>query len=102
MVDIDTLEINDFKTAADNIVRRANAAAQADTQPAPPIYKRHSPCGEGVSEYTEEEWKELPFVGIGPAGNDDEVLEYRNCTCGSTIAVTHPKSAVLPTPPAPK
>lgn len=72
--------------------------ATADTEPAPPVYKRHDPCqGGGVMEFTEEEWKLLPFVGIGPAEDDDKVLEYRNCPCGSTITVEHPKSAVEPT-----
>lgn len=100
MVTIDSLEINDFETAAANIVRRANAAVQTDTEPAPPIYKRHDPCGDGgVSEFTEEEWKLLPFRGVGPAEDDDKVLEYRNCICGSTLTVEHPKSAVEPTSP---
>jgi hypothetical protein len=82
----------------ESIPQRQQEAAQMETEPAPPVYKRHDPCGQAgsISEFTEEEWKMLPFVGFGPAEDDDKVLEYRNCICGSSIVVEHPRAAVAP------
>ncbi|MBX3209685.1 MAG: hypothetical protein KF764_31920 [Labilithrix sp.] len=37
-------------------------------------------CG---ASYEEESWRELPFVGVDHAYR----LEFRNCPCGSTLAV---------------
>jgi hypothetical protein len=43
-------------------------------------------CGE---TYTAETWPLLPMPqGGGRWADGDEVLELRNCICGSTIAVT--------------
>jgi hypothetical protein len=79
--------INDLEAACSNVVAR-----QAEHS-----YKTHQ-CDAGtVAVYSQDEWLELPFVGIGPAEDDDKVLEYRNCSCGSTIAVEHPRSAFEPT-----
>ncbi|MBX3210650.1 MAG: hypothetical protein KF850_01310 [Labilithrix sp.] len=37
-------------------------------------------CG---ASYEEDGWKDLPYVGIDPSYR----LEFRNCPCGSTLAV---------------
>jgi hypothetical protein len=63
-----------------------------DTDPpsTDPLYKTHQ-CGENtIAMYSEEQWLKLPFVGLGPGVEDGSTLEYRNCHCGSTIAVEHP------------
>lgn len=39
-------------------------------------------CGQ---VYCGHEWAELPYVG--EQNYEGEVLEFRNCSCGSTIAV---------------
>ena len=39
-------------------------------------------CRCGAS-YEEAAWKALPFVGV----DHDYCLEFRNCQCGSTLAV---------------
>ena len=45
-------------------------------------------CGRS---YDREGWLQLPYVGVGYTPVDcygpAESLEYRNCTCGSTIVV---------------
>lgn len=44
--------------------------------------KRCMCCG---AVYTTIEWLALPLVGVKAFGPD--VLEYRNCTCGSTLTI---------------
>jgi hypothetical protein len=44
-----------------------------------PIVKTCS-CGK---RYTSAQWRRLPYVGVLDLG--DEILEHRNCPCGSTI-----------------
>lgn len=39
---------------------------------------KHCGCGK---HYTQEQWARLPLVGHGDG------LEYRNCTCKSTLAI---------------
>jgi hypothetical protein len=53
----------------------------------PPATKHDRPfkrCGCGKS-YDIASWQMLPFVSRWNTG--DEVLELRNCTCSSTLAV---------------
>ena len=40
-------------------------------------------CGQS---FTLAQWQQLPFVGT-QATLDDELLELRNCSCGSTRAI---------------
>ncbi|HVH44187.1 MAG TPA: hypothetical protein VM925_17670 [Labilithrix sp.] len=56
------------------------AEGSPDHKHAVPWPKRCRGCG---ASYEEEAWKALPFVGI----DYDYDLEFRNCGCGSTLAV---------------
>lgn len=47
-----------------------------------PQFPKTHPCG---ASYTEAEWQGLPLVGV--QADDVEVLELRDCRCGSTLAV---------------
>jgi len=67
-----------------------------------------APYGEEVSapvkecrcgrRYLSWSWAELPLVGYLPNGQDaaGEVLELRNCACGSTIAMNFGDVPSLP------
>lgn len=46
------------------------------------VYKKCK-CGHA---YTRETWGALDYAGEQPA-EDGEVLELRNCVCGSTLAI---------------
>lgn len=37
--------------------------------------------------YTRETWTVLPFVGEKALDDGEPVLQYRNCSCGSTLAI---------------
>jgi hypothetical protein len=41
-------------------------------------------CGCG-RQYSSDEWIALPYVGV--MADEVEVVELRNCVCGSTIGV---------------
>lgn len=47
-------------------------------------------CACGLA-YDLSAWRVLPYVGLQEDG-DDEILELRNCSCGSTLAVAHPSA----------
>lgn len=53
----------------------------ADTIPAPPPFKACG-CGRG---FTPPEWAMLPHVGVYV--DEVEYQDWRNCHCGSTLAV---------------
>jgi hypothetical protein len=58
-----------------------------------PIYRTHRCGGDLIATYTEEEWNQLPFVGVNDAEeNGDKRLELRLCVCGSTLSKLHEKS----------
>jgi hypothetical protein len=45
---------------------------------------KHCACGRSISP---ESWKRLPLVGTADDGREiGELIELRNCVCGSTIA----------------
>ncbi len=48
-------------------------------------------CACGAS-WTEEAWRERPFIGLMTLADDEPTLELRHCTCGSTIAIALPRS----------
>lgn len=54
---------------------------------APPIAKT---CGCGRS-FTTQEWLALPLRGrqllVGDEEHAEETFEFRNCVCGSTLAI---------------
>lgn len=50
----------------------------------PPYVAFPKECGCGVS-YSEGEWQQLPFVGT--MTDSTCALEFRNCSCDSTLAV---------------
>lgn len=58
-------------------------------------------CTRGAT-YTKSEWNELEHVGTQEMtfddGGPDMHLEYRNCTCGSTMAFDH-NAVETPKPP---
>ena len=58
------------------------STALLDQAPAtrPPVAK--CSCGK---HYTSGEWVALPWVGELPDPEAGEVLQMRNCSCGSTI-----------------
>lgn len=45
-------------------------------------------CGK---EHCAEGWRALPCIGV--MGDDEELLELRNCHCGSTLAIEIPRDA---------
>jgi hypothetical protein len=78
--------INDFETAAANIIRRATEAA--DTEPP---YHTHR-CRDGVMQLSKEQYEQLEPAMNGLYAEGDKFLEHRNCgTCGTTICVEHPE-----------
>ena len=45
---------------------------------------KHCACGRAISPSS---WARLPLAGIGDNGRDrGELIEFRMCSCGSTIA----------------
>ena len=68
------------RTSAFNYSGAVTADDGAETKTAVPWPKRCRGCG---ASYEEASWKALPFVGI----DYDYDLEFRNCGCGSTLAV---------------
>jgi hypothetical protein len=56
---------------------------EASPEVVPPPYKACPACQTG---YTRVSWEGLPLTGR-QSFDDGEVLELRNCACGSTIAV---------------
>ena len=59
--------------------------------------KRCNRCG---AEHTQEQWERLAYVGLQDDGT--EVLEYRNCSCLSTLAIVlGPSLHFADTVPAP-
>jgi len=55
----------------------------------PDPFPKRCACG---ASYTAEQWQQLRERGHQPDG--DQVLEYRDCRCGSTIAVVAMRRAV--------
>lgn len=47
-------------------------------------------CGKCGRSYSDADWPALAFVGYQLAENPDEILELRNCSCGSTLSVVQP------------
>jgi hypothetical protein len=71
--------------------------AKADTLPAPPeLMIKECRCCDAT--YARSAWDALPLLGI----QDDtvELLEYRNCRCGSTLAIVLGDSPSADTLPA--
>lgn len=55
-----------------------------------PIFKRCTTCGK---RYSREAWAALPSIGSKPDTDDNGKpisLEFRNCSCGSTLTVEVP------------
>lgn len=46
------------------------------------------PCCSAV--YSAKTWAELPLVGEKALTDGEPVLSYRNCPCGSTLAIELP------------
>jgi hypothetical protein len=83
--------INDFETAAANIIRRANAAADTEPPSTPPPYHVHQ-CRDGVMKHSQESYEQLEPAKNGLYAKGDRFLEHRNCgTCGTTLCVEHPE-----------
>lgn len=51
-------------------------------------------CACCPRSYTAESWARLPYVGAKALDVGEPVLEYRNCACGSTLAIELPTSDV--------
>lgn len=51
-------------------------------------------CGCCPRSYTPETWILLPLVGAKAFDVGEPVLEYRNCVCGSTLAIELPANDV--------
>lgn len=49
-------------------------------------------CGCGRI-HSEKEWRALPWVGVEP----EMELEFRNCACGSTLAVRYVAAPTIST-----
>ena len=60
--------------------------SNVSTLPAPPDDEGQFPkaCGCGLI-YSREAWGKLEY--LGPQDDGEALLELRNCTCGSTLAV---------------
>lgn len=60
-------------------------------------------CSCGLA-YTEKSWQALHFVGyydddvLDPSHPTATTLELRNCKCGSTLSVEHPRRKAYATP----
>ncbi len=59
------------------------------------VFVNHWPkkCNRCNKTYDADAWEKLSYVGVQKGDPDIEVpdLEMRNCSCGSTLAITCPK-----------